>query len=176
MCDSPASRFGTVAPGLSGKTVDTAHRLETHKPPLVGRGAAASPDYLARRPRLFHYAYEGSNLPMKPSIHEARRQRRTRIGQATVERAERAQAVRPEVADGTADWHRMLAERMADLDAVRAEARADVRKLAAQWHRQANRERQEGYARKALLLDSAADAIDAWAAKMFSPTTAWPGL
>ena len=110
---------------------------------------------------------------MNPSIREARRQRRTRIGQATVERADAAPE--PPV-NRTEDWHRMLAARMADLDAVRADARADVRKLAGQWHRRANRERQDGYARKGLLLDSAADAIDAWADKMFSATTAWPGL
>lgn len=70
----------------------------------------------------------------------------------------------------------MLAARMADLDVARAESRLDVKKLAAQWRRQAHREREEGYPRRGLFLDSAADALEGWADKVFSSTTLWPGL
>ena len=78
--------------------------------------------------------------------------------------------------DPTADWRRQVAERLADLDDARIELRADTRKFANQWRREALVQRRMGNSRQHWLYVSAADALEGWADKIFSPTTVWPGL
>ena len=65
---------------------------------------------------------------------------------------------------------------MADLEVARSQAHRDVRALAKSWRGAASRERSGGSARQAMLYEAAADALEAWAYKVFSATTVWPGL
>lgn len=78
--------------------------------------------------------------------------------------------------DRNKTWRRLMAQRMSDVEVVRIQLRAEAKELAEQWRREARKQRRAGNARRALFYYLAADAMEAWADKVFSATSVWPGL
>ena len=101
---------------------------------------------------------------MRPVVHlppAARRRRRT---------------AEQQLPDATDELRRYMEGRMADMEVTRDQLHAQAKSLVRQWRRESREQRRDGHSRQAWLYLSAADALEGWADRVFSPTTVWPGL